>query len=127
MGNQNSRSTGLFQRWQYRLNSDHPDNEDFKGMEFNVGWVRDDGKAVLFEANTNLCEGDLGCCSFAVLVNVGKPAKTIQRRWRQYKASKSATNIQRVWRGHDARWKCPMFSFKETDGEVRPAKRQRTE
>jgi len=125
MGNQNSRTTGLYQQWQYRVNSDHPDDEDFTEGEYNVGWVRDDGKAVLFEANTNLCEGELGYCSFDVLVNVSKPANTIQRRWRQYKTSKSATNIQRVWRGYDTRWKYPVFCFKDTDGEVRPTKRQR--
>ena len=38
-----------------------------------------------------------------------------------------ARDIQRVWRGHNARWKCPVFSFKDTDGEVRPVKKRRTE
>ena len=38
-----------------------------------------------------------------------------------------ARDIQRVWRGYDARWKNPCFSFKDSDGDAPPAKKQRAE
>ena len=38
-----------------------------------------------------------------------------------------ARDIQRVWRGYDARWKNPCFSFKDSDGDAPPAKKQCTE
>ena len=37
-----------------------------------------------------------------------------------------ACNIQKIWRGHHARWKCPCFSFNDTDGTVPLCKKQRT-
>ena len=106
---------------------DDPESEEFHGFDCNIGWVQDDGVVVVYEANTGYGEGEYYVKSFDSLVFVGKPAKTIQRCWRRFTASKSATAIQRVWRGHNARWKCPVFSFKDTDGEVRPAKKRRTE
>lgn len=37
-----------------------------------------------------------------------------------------ACNIQKIWRGHHARWKCPCFSFNDTDGTVPLCKKRRT-
>ena len=57
----------------------------------------------------------------AMLIWEKKLVNGVQHEW------ECARRIQSVWRGYNARWKCPCFSFKDTDGTVPLAKKQRTE